>query len=57
MIGKVFPRAPEDKVMAFVCGPPGQVAAVAGKKDGPRQGELAGALKELGFETAEVFKF
>lgn len=56
MIKKVFPKK-EDKVMAFVCGPPGQVKALAGPKDGPRQGELQGALKELGYTAEEVFKF
>ena len=56
MITKAFPRG-DDKVMAFVCGPPGQVKAIAGPKDGPRQGELTGALKDLGFVQEEVFKF
>ncbi|RSH87002.1 NADH-cytochrome b5 reductase [Saitozyma podzolica] len=56
MIQKVFPKK-DDKVMAFVCGPPGQVKALAGPKDGPRQGELQGALKELGYTAEEVFKF
>ncbi|WVQ94659.1 hypothetical protein IAU59_001739 [Kwoniella sp. CBS 9459] len=61
MISKVFPRPAEaqsnEKVMAFVCGPPPQVKSVAGPKDGPRQGELQGALKELGYTESEVFKF
>ena len=41
------------KIKVFVCGPPAQVKAVAGDK-GPKgtQGEIGGALKELGF-TAE----
>jgi cytochrome-b5 reductase len=56
MLSKVFPRK-DDKVMAFVCGPPAQVKTVAGPKDGPRQGELLGALKELGYAPEEVFKF
>ena len=43
--------------MAFVCGPPPQVKSVAGPKDGPRQGELLGALKELGYSAEEVYKF
>ncbi|KAK4684299.1 cytochrome-b5 reductase, partial [Tremellales sp. Uapishka_1] len=57
LIGKVFPKTEGEKSLVFVCGPPGQVAAVAGKKDGPRQGEVDGALKELGYTTDEVFKF
>ncbi|WWD16906.1 hypothetical protein CI109_101338 [Kwoniella shandongensis] len=56
-INKVFPRSSEDKVQAFVCGPPPQVASLAGPKDGMKQGELQGALKELGFTSDNVFKF
>ncbi|EEB89924.1 hypothetical protein MPER_11931, partial [Moniliophthora perniciosa FA553] len=39
----------KDKVKVFVCGPPPQVAAIAGKKAGMKQGELGGILKELGY--------
>jgi cytochrome-b5 reductase len=46
-----------DKVKIFVCGPPGQVAAVAGKKSGRDQGELGGILKELGYTEDQVYKF
>jgi hypothetical protein len=35
-------------------GPPGQVAAVAGKKAGMKQGELGGVLKELGYTEDQV---
>jgi hypothetical protein len=35
-------------------GPPGQVAAVAGKKDGGKQGEAGGILKELGYTADQV---
>ncbi|KAL1412506.1 hypothetical protein Q8F55_000252 [Vanrija albida] len=52
-----FPRGEGEKVQAFVCGPPGQYAAVSGKKDGFKQGELGGALKDLGYTSEEVFKF
>ncbi|OCB86190.1 cysteine proteinase [Sanghuangporus baumii] len=38
-----------NKVKIFVCGPPGQVASLAGNKDGMKQGELSGILKELGY--------
>jgi NAD(P)H-flavin reductase len=41
MLSKVFPKG-DDKVKAYVCGPPPQVKALAGPKDGPRQGELLG---------------
>ncbi|EJU02531.1 ferredoxin reductase-like C-terminal NADP-linked domain-containing protein [Dacryopinax primogenitus] len=46
-----------EKTKLFVCGPPGQVAAVAGKKAGMKQGELGGALKDLGYTEDQVFKF
>jgi hypothetical protein len=35
-------------------GPPPQVAAVAGNKAGMKQGELGGALKELGYSEDQV---
>jgi hypothetical protein len=35
-------------------GPPGQIAAVAGKKAGAKQGEAGGILKELGYTTDQV---
>jgi cytochrome-b5 reductase len=38
-------------------GPPGQVIAVAGKKDGMKQGAIGGILKELGYTEDQVFKF
>ncbi|KAL7284920.1 hypothetical protein ACG7TL_000008 [Trametes sanguinea] len=46
-----------EKAKIFVCGPPGQVAAVAGPKDGMKQGELGGILKQLGYKDDQVFKF
>ncbi|KAN0129985.1 ferredoxin reductase-like protein [Lactarius tabidus] len=46
-----------DKVKVFICGPPGQVSAVAGKKQGMKQGEIGGILKELGYKEDQVFKF
>ncbi|RXW18572.1 hypothetical protein EST38_g7283 [Candolleomyces aberdarensis] len=45
----VKPATLNEKVKVFVCGPPGQVAALAGKKAGMKQGELGGVLKELGY--------
>jgi hypothetical protein len=38
-------------------GPPGQVNAVAGQKEGPKQGAIGGILKELGYTEDQVFKF
>ncbi|KAI0348190.1 ferredoxin reductase-like C-terminal NADP-linked domain-containing protein [Trametopsis cervina] len=46
-----------EKVKILVCGPPGQVNAIAGKKDGPKQGAVGGILKELGYTEDQVFKF
>lgn len=56
-ISKYFPRADGEKVKAFVCGPPPQYKAVSGPKDGMKQGELSGALRDLGYTSEEVFKF
>ncbi|KII93272.1 hypothetical protein PLICRDRAFT_171052 [Plicaturopsis crispa FD-325 SS-3] len=53
----VAPAANGEKVKVFVCGPPGQVAAVAGKKDGGKQGAVGGVLKELGYTEDQVYKF
>ena len=36
---------------------PGQYAAVCGPKDGMKQGEIKGALGELGYDNDHVFKF
>ncbi|EIM83228.1 ferredoxin reductase-like C-terminal NADP-linked domain-containing protein [Stereum hirsutum FP-91666 SS1] len=46
-----------EKVKVFICGPPGQVNAIAGKKDGYQQGPLGGILKELGYKEDQVYKF
>ncbi|CAL1693867.1 unnamed protein product [Somion occarium] len=51
------PSSLGQKVKVFVCGPPGQVNALAGNKDGMKQGELSGVLKELGYTEDQVFKF
>ncbi|KAL0951893.1 hypothetical protein HGRIS_008550 [Hohenbuehelia grisea] len=53
----VAPPTLNEKVKVFICGPPGQVAAIAGKKAGMKQGELGGILKELGYTEDQVYKF
>ncbi|GLB43615.1 putative flavoprotein pyridine nucleotide cytochrome reductase family protein [Lyophyllum shimeji] len=53
----VAPPSLGEKVKVFVCGPPGHVEAVAGKKPGMKQGELGGILKELGYTEDQVYKF
>lgn len=53
----VAPPSLGEKVKVFICGPPGQVASIAGKKKGMKQGELSGVLKELGYTEDQVYKF
>lgn len=49
---------PNEKTHFFVCGPPPFMESLSGNKKGPaEQGELKGALKELGFNEDQVFKF
>ncbi|WFD31052.1 cytochrome-b5 reductase [Malassezia sp. CBS 17886] len=57
VIQKFIP-SPErgDKVKVFVCGPPRQMSAVSGQKDNKgQQGELKGALAELGYKAEQVY--
>ena len=44
----------KEKIKVLVCGPPAQVAAIAGKKEGMKQGALGGASKELGYDESQV---
>ncbi|KXN85698.1 NADH-cytochrome b5 reductase 2 [Leucoagaricus sp. SymC.cos] len=53
----VGPPNLKEKIKVFVCGPPPQITSIAGKKDGPQQGEFGGILKELGYTVDQVFKF
>jgi len=53
----IAPASLNEKVKIFVCGPPGQVEAVAGKKAGMKQGEVGGVLKELGYTADQIYKF
>lgn len=49
--------APSDDSLVVVCGPPGMMAAVSGgKAKDYTQGELSGALLELGYNSSQVFK-
>jgi cytochrome-b5 reductase len=58
LLKTVFPEPKEENIKLFVCGPPGLYKAVSGGKKSPQdQGELAGILKELGYEKEQVFKF
>ncbi|KAI9510776.1 hypothetical protein F5148DRAFT_508753 [Russula earlei] len=53
----VPPAKEGNKIKVLICGPPGQINAVAGQKDGMKQGAVGGILKELGYTEDQVFKF
>ncbi|KAJ7070676.1 hypothetical protein C8F01DRAFT_1244387 [Mycena amicta] len=57
IIKKYVASPTQQRTMIMVCGPPPQVAAIAGKKAGMKQGALGGVLKELGYTEEQVFKF
>ena len=58
LLKTVIPGPKDGNVKVFVCGPPGLYKAIAGAKKSPsEQGELQGALKELGFTEEQVYKF
>lgn len=49
---------PSEKTHFFVCGPPPLMESISGNKKSPaEQGELKGALKDLGYREEQVFKF
>ncbi|KAJ6520194.1 cytochrome-b5 reductase [Mycena sanguinolenta] len=54
VIKKYVAPATAERTMVMICGPPGQVAAIAGKKAGFQQGEIGGVLKELGYTADQV---
>lgn len=58
LIKKHIPEVTTGNTKVFVCGPPLMMQAVCGVK-GPNftQGEVDGALKELGLDSDHVFKF
>ncbi len=57
-LAKTIPKSSSDNIKAFVCGPPGFCKAFSGEKASPSdQGELSGALKDLGYTKNQVFKF
>ncbi|KAF9305741.1 NADH-cytochrome b5 reductase [Mortierella antarctica] len=58
LIKKYLPEAGSAGNKVFVCGPPPMMVSVCGPK-GPNftQGEVEGALKELGLTIEQVFKF
>jgi len=58
LLKTVLPEPKEENIKIFICGPPGMYKAISGPKKSPSdQGELDGALKELGYSKEQVFKF
>lgn len=58
LLKTVLPEPKSDNIKVFVCGPPGLMNAISGNKKSPKdQGELTGALKELGYSPEQVYKF
>ena len=59
LIGRYFPfPGLGSSIKIFVCGPPGMMKHVCGPKAPDySQGELGGLLKELGYDSSQVFKF
>ncbi|KAI1318127.1 NADH-cytochrome b5 reductase [Mortierella claussenii] len=57
-IKKAIPEIGSEGNKVFVCGPPGFMKAISGEK-GPNytQGDVSGALKNLGLTNEQVFKF
>lgn len=56
-----MPKPGEKNTVVFVCGPPTFMKAISGDKDfssgSPKQGEIGGLLKEMGYKSDQVFKF
>jgi cytochrome-b5 reductase len=58
LLKTVLPEPKDENIKIFVCGPPGLMNAISGNKVSPKdQGELKGALKELGYSSEQVYKF
>ncbi|KAL9620430.1 MAG: hypothetical protein Q9160_005015 [Pyrenula sp. 1 TL-2023] len=58
LLKTVMPEPKEKDAKIFVCGPPGLYKAVSGMKKSPQdQGDLAGYLKDLGYDKDQVYKF
>ena len=61
MVKSIMPAPGAKDSVSFVCGPPGMMDTLSGDKDfssqPPKQGELTGMLKEMGYSSDEVFKF
>jgi len=57
IVKKQLPPPSQDSII-YVCGPPGMMEAISGNKNPDySQGELKGILKNLGYNSTNVFKF
>jgi cytochrome-b5 reductase len=58
LLKTVLPEPKNENIKVFVCGPPGMMKAISGNKVSPKdQGDLSGALKDLGYSKDQVYKF
>lgn len=58
LLKTVLPEPKSENIKVFVCGPPGLMKAISGNKVSPKdQGDLSGALSELGYSKEQVYKF
>ncbi|KAL9050339.1 MAG: hypothetical protein Q9162_006690 [Coniocarpon cinnabarinum] len=58
LLKQIMPEPNEPNIKIFVCGPPGLYQAISGTKNSPSdQGELTGALRDLGYSNDQVYKF
>ncbi|KAK4161962.1 hypothetical protein QBC43DRAFT_291310 [Cladorrhinum sp. PSN259] len=58
LLKTVLPEPKNENIKVFVCGPPGMMDSISGNKKSPKdQGELKGVLKELGYNSEQVYKF
>ena len=56
MAQKVLP-SPSPETFILVCGPPPMIDAVAGPRDGRKQGDIGGVLKQCGYTEEMVRKY
>ncbi|KAJ2706384.1 hypothetical protein FB645_001656 [Coemansia sp. IMI 203386] len=58
LVQKYMPAAGTEGILVGVCGPPPMMDKVSGPKGfGFNQGKIGGILKELGYNSQQVFKF
>ncbi|KAH7120631.1 hypothetical protein EDB81DRAFT_914339 [Dactylonectria macrodidyma] len=58
LLKTILPSPKSKNIKLFVCGPPGLMKAMSGNMANPiDQGELTGALQELGYSKGQVYKF